>query len=214
MVIVLDTETANDLECPIVYDIGFAVIDENTADVVETHSYLNADIFLDREFMTSAYYAEKIPNYWADVENGTRLLRKWSTIKRILEQTCRKYGVTDIYAHNAIFDYRSCTGTQRYLTCSKYRYFFPYNVNICDTLRYARDVFKNDEKYTAFCEEHNFLTKKAKPQFTAEVIYRYLTGNPEFTEAHTGLEDVLIEKDIFSHCRKVKPDFDARLWKD
>jgi len=35
---------------------------------------------------------------------------------------------------------------------------------------------------------------------TAEIIYRYITGNNTFEERHTGLSDVMIEKDIFAKC--------------
>lgn len=213
MIIVLDTETANDLDCPIVYDIGFAVIDDNN-NVIETHSYLNADIFLDKEFMTSAYYAEKVPKYWEDVQNGTRLLRRWRTIKAIFWDTCGKYDIRQVYAHNALFDWRSCTGTQRYLTCSKYRQFFPRYVKMCDTLKMARNTFKGDEEYKKFCRDNGYITKNNQCRFTAEVIYRYLTGNTDFEEAHTGLEDVMIEKEIYNYCKCKNPEFDARVWKD
>lgn len=44
--------------------------------------------------------------------------------------------------------------------------------------------------------------KRPRPQEKAEVIYRYLTGNIDFIESHTGLEDVMIEKEIFAHCNR------------
>ena len=51
--IVLDTETTNSLDDPMAYDIGFAVIDEYGT-VYETHSYVIADVFLDKDLMASA----------------------------------------------------------------------------------------------------------------------------------------------------------------
>ena len=76
--IVLDTETTNSLDDPITYDIGWAVIDEN-GEVYETASYVVADVFLDRELMESAYFADKIPQYWEDIENGERILARFKT---------------------------------------------------------------------------------------------------------------------------------------
>jgi hypothetical protein len=35
---------------------------------------------------------------------------------------------------------------------------------------------------------------------TAEILYRYITGNLEFEESHTGLEDVDIERQILAYC--------------
>ena len=75
-VIVLDTETANSLEEPIAYDIGFAVIDTESGDILEEHSFAIAEIFLDKELMDSAYYKEKIRQYWIEIKKGTRKLVK------------------------------------------------------------------------------------------------------------------------------------------
>lgn len=48
--------------------------------------------------------------------------------------------------------------------------------------------------------------KTPRPQVKAEVIYKYISGNYDFVESHTGLEDVLIEKEILAYCfRKHKP---------
>ena len=54
---------------------------------------------------------------------------------------------------------------------------------------------------------------RGKPKFTAEVIYKFITGDVDFEERHTGLEDVKIEKEIFLYCLSRKPEIDGRLWK-
>jgi hypothetical protein len=41
-------------------------------------------------------------------------------------------------------------------------------------------------------------------QVKAEVLYRFISGDNDFIESHTGLEDVLIEKEIFAYCVKQK----------
>ena len=140
-VIVLDTETTNSLDDPIAYDIGWAVIDEN-GEVYETASYVVADVFLDRELMESAYFADKIPQYWEDIENGERILARFKTIRFKLVDCCKRHNVQVIMAHNARFDYLSLSTTQRYLTNSKYRYFLPYGVEVWDTLKMARKAFQ------------------------------------------------------------------------
>jgi len=55
-------------------------------------------------------------------------------------------------------------------------------MEIYDTLRMARDTYAKDETYVKFCEDNNFLTQNGKPQLTAEVLYRFLTGDIEFKE--------------------------------
>ena len=200
--LVIDTETTNSIDDPFCYDVGFAVVDATGA-VYESHSYVVADIFLDKELMASAYFAEKIPQYWDEIRNGRRQLRRFKTIHSILRDVVQQYGIRYIIAHNASFDYRSLNYTQRLLTSSKYRYFFPWGVEIWDTLKMARQVLGKDETYKQFCLDNGFTYgKEDKPQcrYTAEIIHRFLTGNLDFVEEHTGLEDVLIEKDILAFC--------------
>ena len=199
--IVLDTETTNSLEEPIAYDIGYAVIDEDGA-VLKTESYAVAEVFLDSELMSSAYFAEKIPQYWDEIKHGDRKLARLSTIWRTFRADCIAYGVTEVYAHNARFDNLSLKLTQRYLSGSRYRYFLPYGIKICDTLKMAREAFGQDKAYKAFCEENGYKTSRNQLRFTAEILYRFLTGDNTFTEEHKGIDDVLIEKEILMACRK------------
>lgn len=212
-VIVLDTETANSLEEPIAYDIGFAVIDTESGDILEEHSFAIAEIFLDKELMDSAYYKEKIPQYWKEIKKGMRKLVKFETAHRILYQTIKKYNVNVVAAHNARFDNRSTNLSRRYLTSSKNRFFFPYGIEVWDTLKMAREVMKGNEDYARFCLENNYMTKNNQKRFTAEILYRYLTGNNDFEEEHRGIDDVRIEKEIFMYCLQKNPEIDGRLWK-
>ena len=197
--IMLDTETTNSLDDPICYDVGFAVVDREGA-IYETHSFVVAEVFLNEELMASAYFIEKVPQYWEDIKKGTRKLAKFNTIRKVLAETMKKYNTNIVIAHNARFDYRSTAKTQRYLTKSKYRYFLPYGTEIWDTLKMAREVLKNDVAYDNFCYDNNYVTKRGCKRFTAEILYRFFTGDNDFVESHTGLEDVTIEKVIFAEC--------------
>lgn len=209
--IVLDTETTNSLDDPICYDIGWAVVNLDNEQTLKTESYAVAEIFLDRELMKIAYFAEKIPSYWEEIKHEERKLARLNTIRRTLRADCEVYGVKEIYAHNARFDYRSCNLTQRFLTSSKYRYFFPFGITICDTLKMARELYKNDENYTAFCEKNAYKTQNGTNRLTAEIIYRFLTGKTDFEEVHKGLDDVMIEKEILFECRR-KGIKNGALW--
>ena len=210
-VIVFDTETTNSIDDPIIYDIGWAVIDLDTREILKTESYAVADVILDKELMSSAYYAEKLPSYWDEIKNGDRKLARLRTINNSLKADCKAYDIKEMYAHNARFDYRSCTLSQRYLTSSKYRFFLPYNVKICDTLKMARKAFNKDSDYCEFCDKNGYKTKRNQNRLTAEILYRYLTGDNEFEEEHKGLADILIEKEILFACRD-KGIVEGALW--
>lgn len=219
---VIDTET-----CPIdkelnevrpdnmwTYDVGWAIVDKRGT-VYKTRSFVNADIFLDeKELMKSAYYSNKIPKYWEDIKNGSRVLTSFYNIRKAMLEDIAEYEVTEIYAHNMRFDYGTLNTTERWLTKSKYRYFFPSDVEICDTLKMARDVIAKMPTYKKFCEENGYLTKNNQVQLKAETIYRFITKDTEFVESHTGLEDVLIEKEILAYCFRQHKAMRRRLWED
>ena len=204
--IVFDTETANGLDDPIVYDIGGAVVDKK-GNVYETFSFVIFEVFCEmKDLMKSAYYADKIPMYEKQIANGERKIVRYSTAKKYINELAKKYNIKAMVAHNARFDYRSTTKTQRYLTKSKYRWFIPYGVELWDTMKMANDTICKQTHYKEFCYNNGYLTKNGRVRKTAEILYRYISGEHDFIEEHTGLADVMIEKEIFAHCiRQHKP---------
>ena len=133
-------------------------------------------------------------------------------IRKALLEDIAEYNVTEIFAHNMRFDYGTLNVTQRWETKSKYRYFFPKEIVICDTLKMSRDIIAKMPTFIKFCEDNNFLTKNGKPQLKAETIYRFITKDINFVESHTGLEDVLIEKEILAYCYRQHKKMRKKLW--
>lgn len=211
-VVVLDTETTNSIDDPLCYDIGYAVVEPKENKVILQRSFVVADIFLDKDLMSFAYFIDKVPMYWEEIKNGKRQLKKLSNIRKIMAEDFRTFGIKEVFAHNARFDYRSTNLTQRFITCSKYRFFFPYGTKICDTLKMSRELLADDVNYNDYCRKHGFVTKNNKPQFTAEVLYRYIHKDENFIESHTALEDVLIEKDILHYCLENNENLTMGLW--
>lgn len=196
----IDTETANSLDDPLMYDIGGAIHDR-FGNVEETFSFIIYDIFCaDRELFNTAYYAEKRPMYEAQIAAGQRKIVSIYTARRHVAELCKKYNVKAIIAHNARFDYKSTNYTIRYITKSKTRYFLPYGIPVWDTLKMAQDTICKQATYIRWCERNGYVQKNGKVRATAEILYRYITLKEDFIEDHTGLEDVLIEKEIFAKC--------------
>ena len=210
--IVIDTETTNGFDDPMVYDCGWAVINDE-GEVLKTRSYVVADIFIhEKELMKEAFFADKIPQYFKEIADGSRKLAWFENVRKVLKKDCKNFEVGAIMAHNMRFDYRSCTRTERYLTKSKTRWFYPYGIELWDTLKMARQTFGHDENYKAFCSENGYTLKNGSPRLTAEILYRYISGQNDFEEQHTGLADVMIEKEIFKYCMEQKPNIDGLLW--
>ena len=221
--IILDTETANTIteengklcmNYALPYDFGFAVIDTK-GNIYEKYSFVNSDIFCNElELMQSAYYSKKIPQYIKDLSNGKRTLSNTYLIRQKILELIKKYNCRFIMAHNARFDLQACNNIQRWTTKSKYRYFFPKGIEIWDSLMASRSVIAKMPTYQKFCKEHGYMTKHKKPQvkLTAETLYRFITKNTNFSESHTGLEDVLIELEIYKYCKRQKKKMEIKLF--
>lgn len=218
----LDTETCNglvvddklDLSQSLVYDLGWAVTDKRGR-IYKTRSYIIAEVFCEmRDVMKSAYYAEKIPNYWDDIKSGKRILASFWTVRRAFMDDVKEYGVKNVFAHNAGFDVRALNNTMRYITKSQFRWFFPYDLEIWDTLKMSRQTIGQQKSYKKWCARNGYMTNHKTPRvrLTAEILYRYISGQHEFNESHTGLEDVLIETVIMAHCFRQHKKMEKRLF--
>ena len=220
--VVLDTET-----CPLdkdfegvdpnnmwVYDIGYAIVDKR-GKVYRERSFINADIFLNEKLlMNSSYYANKIPQYWEDIKSGKRVLTSFYNIRKTLLEDIAEFEVEEIYAYNMRFDYLSLNNTERWLTKSQYRYFLTKDLVICDIMKMARDVIAPMPTYKRFCEEHGYMTKNNRVQLKAETLYKFITKDLDFIESHTGLEDVMIEKEILAYCYRQHKAMRRKLWEN
>lgn len=218
----LDTETCNglmdgdklDLSQSIVYDIGWVITDRQGR-IYEQRSFLIYEVFvMMKDVMKSAYYADKIPMYWEQVKTGQRKLVRFQTMYNQFWEDVKTYNVKNVFAHNARFDYNALNNTIRFLTKSNKRYFFPKKIEIWDTLKMSRQTIGKQKNYREWCFRNNFVTKHRTPQvrLTAEILYRYITGNVTFEESHTGLEDVLIETKILVHCFRQHKKMEKRLF--
>ena len=222
-IMMLDTETCNtrtdengklDMRDVLVYDKGWEVIDKH-GNVYEKKSYIAREIFFGMsDVMTSAYYADKIPKYLEEIAKGDRVVASFYEIRKDFLDTMKRYETNIVCAHNARFDYNALNTTQRYLTKSQYRYYFPYGTEVWDTLKMARSVVAKTPTYKRFCEENGYMTKNNQVRLTAEILYRYITRDNEFVESHTGLEDVDIERQILAYCFRKHKAMKKALWND
>ena len=206
MILMCDCETANTLDEPILYDFGAWLIDSEGRSY-EKVNWVVKEAFLNKELMETAYFRDKIPAYWQDIWAGKRQVKSIWDVYRYLRDVKRRYPNVKFCAHNAAFDVKALRTSLRYLTKSFKRWMIPFNMEIYDTLRMARDTICKEEAYVKFCETNGYLTAQGKPQATAEVLYRFLTGDLAFEEAHTGLADVEIEAQILCAIYKDYEEF-------
>ena len=221
-ILVVDTETANthmdedgrlDTSSVLMYDCGWCVMDTR-GNIYRERSFVNSDIFYhEEELMQSAYYARKIPLYLADIEAGKRKVATTYGIRKAMLEDMAEYNITEVCAHNARFDLNALNTIERWMTKSKYRYWFPFGTEIWDSMKMARSVIHKMPTYRKFCEKYGFLTKNGQLSTTAENLYRFIIKDPSFSEAHTGLEDVQIEREIINYCYRQHKPMQKKLFK-
>ena len=214
--LVLDTETCNTIEQPLPYDIGWAICDKY-GNIIAERSFVVAETFLDmQDVMSTAYYAEKLPQYWEDIKGGKRQLKRMWSIRRAMLDDIKAYNIKKIGAYNMGFDKRALNNLMRYVSKSWCRWWFPFGVEFFCIWNMACSTILNRSTYIKFAEKNNLVSKKNNIQTSAESAYKYIKKLVDFKESHTGLEDVRIEVEIMAYCfrqhKKMDREINSACW--
>lgn len=201
-IMIIDTETANSVEQPLPYDVGYCIFDDETGETLVERSFVVAEIFFDSDLMKEAYFAEKVPQYFKDIRCGKRIVKGIFNIRKQLWADMKEYNCYKVGAYNMGFDNRATKNDIRYISSSFTRWFFPYKTEFFCIWHMACSSILNTRDYADFAINNNFVSESGNIQTSAEVVYKYLTNNMDFIESHTGLEDVKIERDIYMNVIK------------
>jgi hypothetical protein len=216
--LVLDVETANTVDDPIVYDVGF-IIGDKKGNIYEEYSFAVTETFDNyQDLLQTAYYAEKIPQYFVEIEQGIRTMANFYTVRQTILNTMKKYGIKEIYAYNCHFDRRALTTTHRYFTKSKYRWFFPYGTKFSCIWNMACSTLLQQKTFGIRARAKKWFSPSGmRISTSAETVYKYITGEDNFEEQHKGINDVLIEYDILLRClnqhKKMTKEIDRLCWR-
>ena len=189
----IDTETIGTLfvkESVLPFEIGMKIYDNENKKVVKEKSYLVRKFFNNKYIMLSTFSATKYPNYFEKLENDKRYkTMRVNDISKNIEKTINRY-------KQAIARLFEDFGTINPLE----------NIDLLDTIEISK-VITYSKDYANYCiankdrlnsvKDSCFITNSGRVRTTAQAIYCYLSNNSEFEEAHTGLEDIDIEIEIF-----------------
>lgn len=210
-VMVLDVETTNNIMekgCPndgLVYDIGFVVCDKQ-GNIYCKRSFAIKEIFDWKELMSTAYYYKKLPKYYERLsQKKMEKITIWQARKRIHE-AMKYFGITEVWAYNANFDYTTLNNTVRYLSGSACRWFFPYGTQVCDIWSVACQVLGNQKTF----QWENIRNRNNNLITNAERMFGYCE-QIDFEEEHTGLADAIVESQILARCLKSHKKIDKKI---
>jgi len=193
--IVLDTETTS-IDKPFCYDISWVIIDKDEQSIIDIRVNVVEQVWHNLPLFESAYYKDKRLKYIDMMRKHDAVMDKWGYIMRKLKQDIIKYGVTEIYAYNSDFDDKVIAYNCDWFKCNN-----PIeNVPVYDIWGYASEFITNQTDYKKFCEEHERFTDTGNYKGSAEVVYQYITDNPDFIEEHMGIFDSEIEAEILFSC--------------
>ena len=202
----IDTETIGCLyvsESILPFEIGIKVFDLENMKVVKEKSYLIRKFFNNKYIMLSTFSATKYPSYFEKLNNDKRYrLVSANDMAQDLEKIINRYNLKIMVAHNGKFDQQAIPRL-----CEEFGVDNPIKkLDLLDTMEISKIItFSKD--YAEFClsnqkrlnsaNESAFITNSGRVRTTAQAIYSFIINNPQFEEAHTGLEDIDIEIEIF-----------------
>ncbi len=192
--IVIDCETTS-LTKPFCYDTGYFIVDDKRNVLVRKH-FVIEQVWHNLPLFESAYYKEKRPQYVNLMRQHKAIMTKWGYAMQEMKRDIKTYGVTDAYAYNSDFDDKVIAFNCDWFKCNNPLETIPMH----DIWGYACQFITNQNKYKDFCEKYGFFTDTGNYKQSAEVVYRFLTGNVNFEEAHMGMHDVEIENEILNYC--------------
>lgn len=134
-----------------------------------------------------------------DKEKGRDLKSTWENAYKQFRTDLSIYGVDIITAYNLPFDLKAIQKTHAQFTDKQFR--LPNGISkmclmdICSTFVMNRD-FKKWLDNLSLDLKSQILTSKGNISYSAETIYRYLFDDIWYSEQHTGLRDVRMERKI------------------
>lgn len=208
--LVLDTETTGGLGNPLAYDVGGCVCDASGY-IWERFHWAVLEIIGNPRLMATAFYGEKMPLYWEEVSKSAIQPLHFADILRRLTGLCDFHNIAAVAAYNAAFDLRSMANTSEWLFGEGNTNWLNRDIPIWDIWAGACTSVLDTAKFCRWAKLNGQVSDKGNPRTSAEVCFRYITGQTEFTEEHTGGRDAEIEAAILVallRCKKKPPKFD------
>lgn len=196
-IVVFDTETTS-IDKPFCYDIGYTIYNVESGEKLLKRNFIVEQIWHNAELFTTAYYAEKRADYIGRLRSRLCRMEKIGYITQQMHRDFRYYQIEHAYAYNSPFDDRVFQ-----FNCEWFKIINPFDdIAIHDIRGYVHKYIAFTPEYQAFCEKQELFTEHGNYSTTAESMYRFLTADTEFIEAHTALADSEIELDILLECIK------------
>lgn len=194
-VMIFDTETTDLNKC-FCYNIGFCIVDTDNGETLIAEDYVVEQIWHNLPLFQTAYYADKRPLYVSAMKARRTKMKKFGQITQRMCKLIEEFNIEYAYAYNSKFDEKVFD-----FNCDWFKCINPFdNVDVIDIRGLVHQFVAETSSYQNYCEKHQLFTDNGNYSTTAEALFRYITDNADFEEAHTALADSVIETNILFFC--------------
>lgn len=180
-----DTETLNGATNPycFTYHVAFVAFTRKKEILDKINIVILENLQLDK----SEFYGRFKKEYYRDLLKGEGVTICYTETEalEVLRAWFTKWNIKVIGAHNSGFDF-----TKTFLK------YVVEDFDFIDTQFAFYDTIGHYTKFKKFCADNGYVTAKGNCRMTAEVCYRFISGDNDFVEEHTALSDSEIEVQI------------------
>ena len=206
---VFDTETIG-LDKKWIYDLGCVITDKH-GKIYHKARWIIKEVMDIPNIEQMAFYGKKIDTFYKGMESVS-----FKTARTEFNNILQEFNVNMICAYNLPFDIQALKATLELTNCGKK--FLDKPITYFDIMGASCESFFQQKTFKKVAEREGWLTEKGNYRTTAEVAYRYVTGDFQFVESHTALEDCEIEtiilQDVLRQKKKiVKNQIVYNVWR-
>lgn len=197
----LDTESTGLGRKALAFDVAYTIATRR--DVILSRQFLIREILTDPRVMLGAMNngewrdmmgAKLFANYIPAIDSQEYRLASWQDFTRTLRADMAAHGVDVFAAYNLPFDMRAIAQTQEHiLGKSKV---LEYRPDLLCLWNFSASTVCQRPTYHKAAQQFGWISDAGNVRTNAEKVYAYLTGDFDFIETHTALDDALIETEI------------------
>ena len=190
-VAVIDTETAT--LWGEVFDFGMVIVNSKGTEVARYDAIVQ-EVYDDVRTMEKAFYFNKVDSFYEPNLRCKRMVKKsWRTICVEVSALCAKHRVSVVSAYNLAFDRRVIAATNK-----KYNGFsmFAKGTKELCLWKFACTTELQSTEFEELAVKMGWVSEAGNLRTNAEVAYKFMTGQLDFSESHTALDDALIELEL------------------
>jgi len=197
-ILILDTETIG-LEKLYMYDLGYIIATKNEDNFYTTiakKQFIIDQVYNNKMLFETGYYGKKRPKYVSLLRGRKAKLKKMGHALMIMKNDIERFDIDLALAFNMPFDKRVMEFNGKVFNLTNPIEHLPH----LDILAIANEFIHKSEEYNNFCVENNYVNESGLLKTNAEITFRFISGQKDFIEEHTALQDCEIELDILNYC--------------